>query len=202
VAHTMSLPHKPFHLDSEPDVVSIRLTPLIPYTVSVVYKPSLCNFGSIFCLTWDHSTKNIRAPFTNFHEIVCCVVNAFNKVVLIKLLTEIIRIILGALADVDLRSLFTFRQTCKAFQAVVTDILNQTSADHGLAIHAVLILHFLPVLESRARSTRLAVAAVLCCAYRLGYTVTLIAAISTCQLLNCLWMEMNTRGPIGGAYHF
>jgi hypothetical protein len=68
-------------------------------------------------------------------------------VALIKLPTEIMRLILGALADVDLQSLFASRRTCKAFQAIVTDILN-TSADHIVAVHTFIVSHFSPVLDT------------------------------------------------------
>jgi hypothetical protein len=66
---------------------------------------------------------------------------------LTELLTEIMRLILGALADVDLKSVLASRRTCKAFQAIVTDILN-TPADHGIAIHAFIFTHFSSVLDT------------------------------------------------------
>lgn len=47
--------------------------------------------------------------------------------ILTVLPTELLRLILSSLADVDLRSLFAARRTCKTFQALLTDINRQRS---------------------------------------------------------------------------
>jgi hypothetical protein len=64
--------------------------------------------------------------------------------------TELLRLILSALADIDLPSFFTARRTCRTLQAVITDVLDISIADHGLAIHTFLTLHFSPLLDSSA----------------------------------------------------
>lgn len=67
---------------------------------------------------------------------------------LIELPTELLLLIFGSLADLDLLSLFASRRTCRTIQTVVTDIISNTISGHGLAVHALLQSHFSPLLDS------------------------------------------------------
>jgi hypothetical protein len=58
---------------------------------------------------------------------------------LIELPTEILHLIFGALADVDLLSLFTSRATCKTIQTIITDIVDNTIANHDVAVHGLVM---------------------------------------------------------------
>jgi hypothetical protein len=71
-------------------------------------------------------------------------------VTLMELPTEILRLILGALANMDLLSLFASRRTCRAIQTISTDILDNTIANHGVAVHNLVMSQFSSVLDSRS----------------------------------------------------
>jgi hypothetical protein len=87
-----------------------------------------------------------------------------KMVTLIEFPTEILSLILGALADIDLQSLFTARRVCKIFQIVVTDILDNTIANHGVAVHDLIMSQFSTVLDSRVAGAPYQPSAMLPCA--------------------------------------
>jgi hypothetical protein len=64
--------------------------------------------------------------------------------------TEVLLLILSVLADTDLLSFFTARRTCRSLQAVITDILDISIEEHGLAIYALITSHFSPLVDSSA----------------------------------------------------
>jgi hypothetical protein len=69
-------------------------------------------------------------------------------VTLIELTTEILSLMLGALADIDLLSLFTARQTCKTIQTFITNIFDETIANNGVAVHNLIVSQFSTALNS------------------------------------------------------
>jgi hypothetical protein len=74
----------------------------------------------------------------------------YNMPALMDLPTEMLRLILSALADTNLIHLFASRRTCKTFQTVITDILTETPSALGLPIHNFLTTYFGPVFDSVA----------------------------------------------------
>jgi hypothetical protein len=93
-----------------------------------------------------HFADSVHVPSTNAK--VPANINATSMVALTSLPSELLRLMLSALADIDLRYLFVSRQACKTFQAVITDMLTKTPSSLGLSIHAFLLLQFFPVLDS------------------------------------------------------
>ncbi|KAF2274879.1 uncharacterized protein EI97DRAFT_468463 [Westerdykella ornata] len=71
---------------------------------------------------------------------------------LLSIPPELLRLILSALADIDLPSLYTSRRTCRTINNIVTDILKTLSKNHAAAISSFLQSHFAPVLDSSAAS--------------------------------------------------
>jgi hypothetical protein len=69
-------------------------------------------------------------------------------VTLLELPTESLRLIVGALAHVELLSLFTARRTCRTIHAVIIDILDNTIANHGVAVCARVMSQISTVLDS------------------------------------------------------
>lgn len=69
-------------------------------------------------------------------------------VIMTDLPVEILRVVFNALADIDLRSLFVTRSTCKTIQQIATDAIHSVSSSHGFALHAFLTSHFSPILDS------------------------------------------------------
>lgn len=70
---------------------------------------------------------------------------------LLHIPTEILRLILSALFDIDVFSFFTARRTCKTFQNLITDILEISINDHGVTVDRFLEKHFLALLNSTAK---------------------------------------------------
>lgn len=66
---------------------------------------------------------------------------------------EIFRLILEALADSDLISLFASCRTCKVFHTITTDIACKTMSNHGQGIHAFIMSHFSSILDSASAPT-------------------------------------------------
>ncbi|KAF2275941.1 uncharacterized protein EI97DRAFT_61278 [Westerdykella ornata] len=68
---------------------------------------------------------------------------------LLQLPREIVFQVLGAVADVDIRALFTVRRTCQLLHLVATHIITKDMhRRHGIAIHRFLQSHFLPIMDS------------------------------------------------------
>lgn len=67
--------------------------------------------------------------------------------------SEILRLILEALADIHLISLFAAARTCKVFHTIITDITYKTMSSHGRSIHAFMMAHFSSILESASVPT-------------------------------------------------
>jgi hypothetical protein len=88
--------------------------------------------------TSTHS-RSSRIPHSN---------TALNMVTLIQLPTELLRLILHHLADIDLCAIFTARRTCRTIQANVTDIIDKTLSKHGLIIHDFLMAQFSLLIDS------------------------------------------------------
>jgi hypothetical protein len=64
--------------------------------------------------------------------------------------TELLRLILAAVANINLIHVFASRRTCRAFHAVITNMLTKTPSKLGLPIHTFLNTYFLPVFDSLA----------------------------------------------------
>jgi hypothetical protein len=62
--------------------------------------------------------------------------------------TDVVFPIFGALADIDLQSLFVARRACRAFQRVVTHILDKQLKTHAVALQTFLEAHFGAVFDS------------------------------------------------------
>jgi hypothetical protein len=73
-------------------------------------------------------------------------------VTLDNLPTDVLFLVFGALADIDLQSLFTARRACRAFQAVVTDILDNRLTNHAAALHTLFESRFAVVFDSSKAS--------------------------------------------------
>jgi hypothetical protein len=69
-------------------------------------------------------------------------------VTLFELLTDFLCLIFTPLDNIDLLLLLISRRVCRAFQAVVTDILTNTITNHIVAIHTLPMSHFLLVFDS------------------------------------------------------
>ncbi|KAF2708857.1 hypothetical protein K504DRAFT_477286 [Pleomassaria siparia CBS 279.74] len=69
-------------------------------------------------------------------------------VLLLELPTELLRLTLSRLLDIDIWSFFVLRSTCKKFEANINDILEVNYSDHGLALRALLVSHFHALLDA------------------------------------------------------
>ncbi|KAF2742155.1 hypothetical protein M011DRAFT_294193 [Sporormia fimetaria CBS 119925] len=81
---------------------------------------------------------------------------------LLGLPNEVLRLILSALADAHLPSLFTARRTCTTIDRLVTDIHEVSIAEHGLSIYAFLQSHFAPLFRARCLTPAPGSAHVMC----------------------------------------
>ncbi|KAH7080577.1 hypothetical protein BKA63DRAFT_591187 [Paraphoma chrysanthemicola] len=69
---------------------------------------------------------------------------------LLDLPTEVLRLTLSHLLDIDIRTFLVSRSTCKTLEANIKDILEIDFLDHGLAFHALLASHFHALFDSSA----------------------------------------------------